>query len=74
MVDFNIKLEKKRILITGAAGFIGSNLVEYLCKETKNNLVIGLDNMNQYYDIRLKEARLDKLFQYSSFVFNKGEL
>jgi len=56
-----------KILITGAAGFIGSNLSEKLLE--KENTVIGLDNLNDYYDVRLKDERLKKLNQYDEFYF-----
>ena len=49
----------KTILVTGAAGFIGSNLVKKLYKELPESKVIGIDNMNDYYDVRLKEQRLE---------------
>lgn len=44
----------KTILITGAAGFIGSNLVKKYCQAHSDNTIIGVDNMNDYYDVRLK--------------------
>ena len=47
--------------MTGAAGFIGSNLVKRLYKDVEDVTVIGIDNMNDYYDVRLKEARLSEL-------------
>ena len=47
--------------MTGAAGFIGSNLVKRLFKDTKNTTIIGIDNMNDYYDVSLKEFRLDEI-------------
>ena len=47
------------ILVTGAAGFIGSNLVKKLFQELAEAQIIGIDNMNDYYDVRLKENRLD---------------
>ena len=52
------------ILVTGAAGFIGSNLVKAIYKRYDNPTVIGIDNMNDYYDVRLKEERLAELSQY----------
>ena len=69
-----IDLHKKTILITGAAGFIGSNLVKRLFYDVKDVVVIGIDNMNSYYDVRLKDARLAELSVYSSFVFIKGSI
>lgn len=62
-----------KILITGAAGFIGA----FLCKrllETTSDEIIGLDNINDYYDVSLKEARLDMLKGYSKFKFIKGDI
>lgn len=64
----------KTILVTGAAGFIGSNLVKKLCETSEEGVVIGLDNMNDYYDVRLKEQRLKELYQYQSFKFVKGNI
>ena len=56
-----IILDGKTILVTGAAGFIGSNLVKRLFKDTKKTTIIGIDNMNDYYDVSLKEFRLDEI-------------
>lgn len=69
-----IDLHKKTILVTGAAGFIGSNLVKRLYDDVKDVTVIGIDNMNDYYDVRLKESRLAELYVYPSFVFIKGSI
>ncbi len=66
MGKMRINLEGKRILVTGAAGFIGANLAKRLCEEVKGGTIIGVDNMNEYYDIRLKLARLEELSRYSS--------
>ena len=62
------------ILVTGAAGFIGSNLVKAIYKRYDNPVVIGIDNMNDYYDVRLKEERLAELSQYPDFIFVKGNI
>lgn len=56
-----IELDNKVILVTGAAGFIGSNLVKRLFKDVKGATIIGIDNMNDYYDVSLKEYRLKEL-------------
>lgn len=56
-----INLDSKTILVTGAAGFIGSNLVKRLFKDTKNTTIIGIDNMNDYYDVSLKKFRLKEI-------------
>lgn len=69
-----VDLENKTILVTGAAGFIGSNLVKRIYKETPNVAVIGIDNMNAYYDVALKDFRLKELEQYSTFTFVKGNI
>lgn len=53
-----IKLENKTIFITGVAGFIGSNLAERLLSTITNVKVIGIDNLNNYYDKKLKESRI----------------
>ena len=71
---YNIELSGKTILITGAAGFIGSNLVKHLFAEEKDIAIVGIDNMNDYYDVRLKEARLEELLKYPSFTFVKGNI
>ena len=64
----------KTILVTGAAGFIGSNLVKRLCGTSAEDIVVGIDNMNDYYDVRLKEQRLEELLQYPTFKFIKGNI
>lgn len=67
-----INLSGKTILVTGSSGFIGSNLCKRLLKELKDITLIGLDNMNDYYDVKLKEYRLSELEGYDNFVFIKG--
>lgn len=69
-----INLENRRIFITGVAGFIGSNLAKRLLSTVAGVRVVGLDNMNHYYDVRLKEARLNELEQFENFRFVKGNL
>ncbi|MBD8990765.1 MAG: NAD-dependent epimerase/dehydratase family protein [Clostridiales bacterium] len=69
-----VNLEKKTILVTGAAGFIGANLVRRICEESPSSTVIGIDSLNDYYDVTLKESRLKELEKYPSFVFIKGNI
>ena len=69
-----VELKGKTILVTGAAGFIGSNLVKRLYNDVENVTVVGIDNMNDYYDVRLKEARFEELFAHSSLIFVKGSI
>ncbi len=64
----------KVILVTGSSGFIGSNLVKRLLKENKDITIIGIDNMNDYYDVNLKEYRLNELKQFDNFTFIKGNI
>ena len=54
-------MNMKSILVTGAAGFIGSNLVKRLLNDLKGGIIVGLDNLNAYYDVSLKEYRLKEL-------------
>lgn len=70
----NVNLENKTILLTGVAGFIGSNLAKRLFEEVKNIHIVGIDSMNDYYDVRLKEYRLQQLERYNSFTFLKGNI
>lgn len=70
----NIELDGKTILITGIAGFIGANLAKRLYDDTKNTTIVGIDSMNNYYDVKLKEARLKELYKFKSFRFIKGNI
>lgn len=64
----------KTYFITGVAGFIGSNLAKRILKEEKDIKVVGLDNMNDYYDVKIKEYRLAELLKNENFIFIKGNL
>ena len=64
----------KTIFVTGSSGFIGSNLCKRLLNDNHDIKVIGLDNMNDYYDVSLKEYRLNELKMYDNFIFIKGNL
>lgn len=69
------RLEKgTTVFVTGAAGFIGANLVDALLKNYDGVRVIGFDNLNDYYDVKLKESRLKKIETHPSFSFVRGEL
>lgn len=74
MLQKNVDLRNKSIIVTGAAGFIGANLSKCLLQEFSDAQIIGLDNVNDYYDIRLKEYRLNELMTYPNFTFIKGNL
>ncbi|MCO8299849.1 NAD-dependent epimerase/dehydratase family protein [Limosilactobacillus fermentum] len=62
------------VFITGASGFIGSNLAKRILATEPDTKVIGLDNMNDYYDVRIKEARLAELKKFENYTFIKGNL
>ena len=64
----------KTVFITGSSGFIGSNLAKRILTTETDTKVIGLDNMNDYYDVRIKEARLTELQKFENYTFIKGNL
>ena len=76
MVEYNVTLEGKTILVTGAAGFIGSNLVKRLFHDVQNIKVIGIDSITDYYDVKIKYERLkeiealnrDRTFVHASII------
>ena len=75
MLNYNIDLrEGKTVLVTGAAGFIGSNLVKRLLKDFPAVRIIGLDSVNDYYDVNIKLARLKEIEALGSWTFIKGNL
>jgi UDP-glucuronate 4-epimerase len=65
-------MSQSSILITGVAGFIASKVAELLLQQSEQ--VIGIDNMNDYYDVRLKEYRLEQLKKHKNFIFYKGDI
>lgn len=69
-----IDLNNKTVLVTGAAGFIGANLCMKLLTDFDSIRVVGLDNVNDYYDVKLKEYRLSLLSKFDNFIFIKGDI
>ncbi len=80
MYKFNVNLQNKTILITGAAGFIGANLVLEMLRTQENIHIVGIDNMNDYYDVSIKNYRLCEiekealLHPSSKWTFIKGNI
>lgn len=78
MLTANVELNNKTILVTGAAGFIGANLVQALLKQAPDVHVVGLDNMNEYYDVSIKEYRLQQIDRQAAgsgrWTFVKGSI
>ncbi len=80
MLAQNVNLNGKTVLVTGAAGFIGSNLVMELLRTVDNIKIVGIDNMNDYYDVSIKKYRLMEMVNLaaqkikSEFIFIKGNI
>ena len=74
MLKTNVSLAGKTVFITGVAGFIGSNLAKRLLNEVTDVKVVGIDNLNDYYDVRLKEERLKQITAFDQFVFIEGDI
>lgn len=79
MLEKNVKLYDKTILVTGAAGFIGANLIQALFRDVGSGHIVGIDNMNAYYDVSLKEFRLNQIRELEAavsgdFTFIEGSI
>ena len=76
MKEYNVNLNGKTILVTGAAGFIGQALTMRLLSDYDNIQVVGIDNMNDYYDVRIKQWRLEQIEKAANgrFTFVKGDI
>ncbi len=80
MLDINVRIKNKIIFVTGYAGFIGANLVTELLKTQSPLHIIGIDNMNAYYDVSIKEYRLAEIEKVASqhpdskWTFIKGNI
>lgn len=69
-----VDLQNKTVFLTGVAGFIGANLAKRLFADVPSVKIVGIDNMNKYYDVRLKEARLEEFSSQPNFTFIKGSI
>ena len=69
-----LELNGKTVLVTGSSGFIGSNLCKALLDQYKNIKIVGIDNMNDYYDVSLKEYRLNQLKNFDNYTFIKCDI
>ena len=80
MLNLNVDLKNKTILVTGAAGFVGANLVKELLKTVNPVQIVGIDNMSDYYDVSIKDYRLEEInnlakeFPQSSWIFIRGNI
>ena len=74
MLEKNIDLSRKRVLVTGAGGFIGSYLCMELLKKFRDIKIFGIDSMNDYYDVGIKEDRLKRIAGNENFSFVKGNI
>ena len=75
MVTYNVNLNNKVVLVTGAVGFIGANLIKRLLNDFESVKVVGIDSITDYYDVRLKHERLEELYTYGDrFIFVKGNI
>ncbi len=75
MVAYNVNINNKVVLVTGAAGFIGANLVKRLLNDFESVKVVGIDSITDYYDVRLKYERLEELATYGDrFIFIKDSI
>ena len=79
MLSQNVELNNTVILVTGAAGFIGANLVMSLLKEAEGTHIIGIDSVNDYYDVALKDYRLEQIQKLANrkgntWIFKKGNI